>query len=70
VPEITDDGVTGFIVDGVDAAVRAVSRLGELGRSQCGDACERRFTAGRMADGYVDVYRKLARRLGAILNTA
>ena len=32
VPEVITDGVSGFIVDDLDAAVEAVQRLGELDR--------------------------------------
>src|SRR6185312_15140029 len=32
VPEVIDDGVTGFIVDSEEEAVRAVRRLGEIDR--------------------------------------
>jgi glycosyltransferase involved in cell wall biosynthesis len=59
VPEIIEDGVTGFIVDTVDEAVQAVHRLGEISRRRCREAFERRFTAQRMAQDYVAVYERL-----------
>ena len=34
VPEVMDDGVTGFIVDNEDEAVAAIGRLGELDRAK------------------------------------
>jgi glycosyltransferase involved in cell wall biosynthesis len=61
VPEIIEDGVTGFIVESVDDAVEAVGRLDEIDRSACRRAFERRFTASRMARDYVQIYRRLAR---------
>ena len=60
VPEIVEDGVTGFVVDGLDDAVRAVARAGELNRWRCRRVFEERFEARRMADEYVEVYRRLA----------
>lgn len=60
VPEVVDDGVTGFIVDGVDAAVAAVGRLDEVDRAGCRAAFERRFSAERMAREYVRIYERLA----------
>lgn len=60
VPEVMEDGVTGFVVDGVDEAVAAVGRIGDLGRRTCRAAFERRYDAVRMARDYLDVYRKLA----------
>jgi glycosyltransferase involved in cell wall biosynthesis len=59
VPEVLEDGVTGFLVDSVDEAVDAVSRLPALSRARCRAEFERRFTATRMARDYVDVYEAL-----------
>lgn len=59
VPEVVDDGVTGFVVDGVDDAVWAVARVGELSRRRCRRAFEERFTAARMARDYVALYERL-----------
>ena len=59
VPEIIEDGVTGFIVEGRRAAAAAVRRVGELGRERCRAAFEERFTSGRMARDYLAVYRRL-----------
>ncbi len=62
VPEVIDDGVTGLIVDDVEAAVRAVGRVGELSRRRCREVFERRFSDERMARDYVALYARLARR--------
>ena len=60
VPEVIDDGVSGFIVDTVDAGVAAVERVGELDRAKVRHCFERRFVADRMARDYIEVYRRLA----------
>jgi glycosyltransferase involved in cell wall biosynthesis len=60
VPEIIQDGVTGFIVEGVEQAVEADGRVGALSRRACRDAFERRFTAARMAADYVRVNERFA----------
>jgi len=57
--ELIDHGVTGFLVDGVDGAVEAVRRLGEIDRRACRAAVAQRFTVDRMADRYVALYRTL-----------
>jgi glycosyltransferase involved in cell wall biosynthesis len=62
VPEVIDDGVTGFIVDSVDAAVRAVSRLDAIDRLVCRRTFEKRFDAKRMACEYVKVYEQVIGR--------
>jgi glycosyltransferase involved in cell wall biosynthesis len=59
VPEVLDDGVTGFIVDNVDEAVAAVERAAALGRAGVRDRFEERFTSERMALDYVALYEKL-----------
>jgi glycosyltransferase involved in cell wall biosynthesis len=64
VPEILTDGVTGFVVDSLDEAVRAVGRVPALSRRACRQAFEERFTDTRMAQGYLDVYLRLLREGG------
>ena len=59
VPEVIEDGRTGFIVENEDAAVAAIARLPELSRPAIRTRFEQRWTAGRMAEAYVDVYKSL-----------
>ena len=59
VPEIVDDGVTGFIVEDINGAIGAVDRLGHLSREKIRRRFEERFTARRMAQDYLSVYRSL-----------
>jgi len=59
IPEVIDDGVTGFVVDTVDNAARTVSRIDRLDRSACRRMFETRFDAARMAREYVQVYYAL-----------
>jgi glycosyltransferase involved in cell wall biosynthesis len=59
VPEVIDDGVTGFIVDDETEAVAAVKRLAMLDRAKVRSVFERRFTVERAAADYLSVYRSL-----------
>jgi glycosyltransferase involved in cell wall biosynthesis len=59
VPEVIEDGVSGFIVRDIDQAVAAVSRLGELDRVAIRAAFDRRFSVQRMARDYLEIYRSL-----------
>jgi glycosyltransferase involved in cell wall biosynthesis len=62
VPEVVEDGLTGFIVDDVEGAVRAVERgLPSLSRAAVRARFEQRFTARRMAEDHVALYARLAR---------
>jgi glycosyltransferase involved in cell wall biosynthesis len=58
-PELIDHGVTGFLVDSIDAAVDAIGRIGEIDRAACRAAVSARFTVDRMADRYLELYRSL-----------
>jgi glycosyltransferase involved in cell wall biosynthesis len=60
VSEVIEDGVSGFIVDGVAEAVEAVGRIDRLSRRETRLCFERRFTAERMACDYVAIYHQLA----------
>jgi glycosyltransferase involved in cell wall biosynthesis len=59
VPEVVDDGVTGFIVDSEAEAVSAVREVARLDRRQVRARFEQRFSAHRMAREYEGQYRKL-----------
>jgi len=58
VPEIIEDGVTGFTVRNQEEAVRAASRIDAIDRQGCRAAFERRFTARRMANDYLRIYEQ------------
>jgi glycosyltransferase involved in cell wall biosynthesis len=59
VPEVVDEGVTGFIVEDEIGAIGAVDRLSHLSRERIRECFEARFTARRMALDYVAAYRGL-----------
>lgn len=59
VPEIIEEGVTGFIVQNVDQAVHAVARAWMLDRAHIRNRFEQRFTVEQMTAKYLDVYSRL-----------
>ena len=59
VPEIIDDGLTGFVVEDETSAVAVVDRLSTLDRAAIRKQFEARFTARRMALDYLAAYRSL-----------
>ena len=59
VPEVMEDGVTGFIVEDLDDAAKAVSRVCDVSRARCRETFERRFAANRMASDYIEIYKRL-----------
>jgi glycosyltransferase involved in cell wall biosynthesis len=56
IPEIIEDGVSGFLVESIDEAVAAVEKINSLSRHRCREEFERRFSALRMAADYVRLY--------------
>jgi glycosyltransferase involved in cell wall biosynthesis len=62
VPEVITDGVTGFIVEDIEQAAKAVGRIGQIDRARCRQEFEIRFTDRRMAQDYVKIYEHLRLR--------
>jgi glycosyltransferase involved in cell wall biosynthesis len=62
VPEVMEQGHTGFIVHGLEDAVEAVRHVAQLSRQGCREVFERRFTASRMAHDYVQQFERLIAR--------
>ncbi|MGU3282410.1 glycosyltransferase family 4 protein [Methylobacterium mesophilicum] len=62
VPEIVEDGVTGFIVESEAQASKAIRRVGSLDRALIRRTFETRFTAERMARDYLALYHRLLAR--------
>ena len=58
--EVIDDGVTGFLVDDMSAAVAAAGRVGALDRAKARAVFERRFAIERVASDYLRIYRSLS----------
>ena len=63
VPEIIEEGRTGFLVSDVQGAARAVEQVSQLNREECRRSFEERFSATRMTKDYLTVYEKLTRRV-------
>ncbi len=61
VPEIIEDGVSGFLVDNVGEAVDAVKKISMIDRRKCREAFEVRFSAQRMAQDYLSIYQRIAK---------
>lgn len=65
-PEVIDDGVTGFVVGDLAEAVAAVPRAAALDRSAVRQRARERFDVQRMVDGYLEVYDSVLRRPGRL----
>jgi glycosyltransferase involved in cell wall biosynthesis len=69
VPEVIEEGVTGFIVESEEEAVDVIKhRLPKLDRRRVREGFERRFSSRRMAEDYVNVYQQLVGGIAQHLN--
>jgi glycosyltransferase involved in cell wall biosynthesis len=59
VPEVVDEGLTGFVVNSHREAVAAVKKLSQLDRKICRSVFEKRFSAERMVDDYLTIYESM-----------
>ena len=59
VPEIVDDGRTGFVVDDIDGLVAAVASVGRLDRRACRARAEAMFSDEVIVDQYIGVYHEM-----------
>lgn len=59
VPEVLEDGVTGYIVADIEEAVQAVARVSTISRTRCREVFEERFSVSRMAQDYLRIYQRL-----------
>jgi glycosyltransferase involved in cell wall biosynthesis len=66
VPEVIEEGVTGFIVHDLEEAVRAAEHIPVLSRWRCRQRFEERFSASRMARDYLAIYQRLMK--GALMH--
>jgi glycosyltransferase involved in cell wall biosynthesis len=59
VPEVIDDGKSGFIVRNLDEALSALKKITTISRTTCRKIFEERFTANRMAKEYLRIFNSL-----------
>lgn len=66
VPEIVEDGVTGFLVRDAGSMADAMKRCGEIDPAACRAAARARFSLDVMVQRYMSVYERLADDPGAV----
>jgi glycosyltransferase involved in cell wall biosynthesis len=62
VPELLQNGITGFIDADIRVLAKRIRDLSKISRYRCRQWAEERFSLRRMTEEYVDVYRKLSNR--------
>ena len=59
VPELIQNGKTGFIVKGINEAIKAIHNIDQIDRYDCRSLAEEKFSVEKMAEKYEEVYYKL-----------
>jgi glycosyltransferase involved in cell wall biosynthesis len=62
--EVIQDGQTGFLVNNVHEAARALQRIGEIDGRDCRQRVQERFSIETMVEGYERVYQTIFEREG------
>ncbi|HEY4660645.1 MAG TPA: glycosyltransferase family 4 protein [Terriglobales bacterium] len=62
VPEVVEDGISGYLVSDIPAAVKAVKEIGKIDRKKVRKHFENNFTADRMALDYLKIYERMVSR--------
>ncbi len=70
VPELIDDGVTGFLRNTHDGLVAALTEVDSLDRAACRRSAEERFTSGRMVAEHIRLYEDLLREPSPVTNSS
>ena len=60
IPDIVEDGVTGFLVRDVAEMANAIATCDAIDPARCRAAASERFSVKRMAEQYLDLYQRLA----------
>jgi glycosyltransferase involved in cell wall biosynthesis len=58
-PELIRDRKTGFLVDTINQAVKAVNEIKSIDRKYCREYALSKFSREKMVEGYLEVYRRV-----------
>jgi glycosyltransferase involved in cell wall biosynthesis len=59
VPEVVEDGVTGFVRENIDDLIEAVVKINKISRANCRSSAEQKFSNDVVVERYLDIYRTL-----------
>ena len=61
IPEVVEDGKTGFVVKDIDAMVEAIGNIDQISPAECRKRVEEKFGVKQMVDAYEELYGKIVR---------
>src|SRR5258708_1937099 len=59
IPEVVNNGVTGFVVEDAEEMLEAVGNIASIDRAECRRWSLENFSDKKMADGYEEIYYKI-----------
>ena len=62
VPEVVNDGKTGFVVKNLTEMTKAIKKIGQIDRKECRKWVEEKFSLEKMVDNYEKLYRKILKK--------
>jgi glycosyltransferase involved in cell wall biosynthesis len=62
VPEVVQNGVTGYVVDTIGEMATAVTQIGQIRRNNCRERVERLYSASVIAGEYLSLYQAICAR--------
>lgn len=66
VPEVIQNGISGFVCDSIEEMIAKIPEVTKLSRQACHQSVRDRFTIQTMVDGYEEAYEKLLKGLSPI----
>lgn len=60
-PEIVRDGETGFLIESIEAGVRAIAKVSAINRRACRNDAESRYAVSAIAKQYLTLYEEIQR---------
>jgi glycosyltransferase involved in cell wall biosynthesis len=66
-PEIVQEGATGFLINDVDGAGEVLRRLAEISPENCRQHAQKNFSSTKMAQAYVALYERVLSRAAALI---
>lgn len=61
-PELIDDGQTGFLVSNINEAVESLKNIKNINRKDCRVLAEKKFTLAKMVEDYIEVYNQILKK--------
>ena len=63
IPEVIDDGKTGYVVEDTEGMINAILNIKKINRTYCRDYALENFNSRKMANGYLKIYEEIVKKI-------